>query len=140
MRQKTIMAALLILITVISCFTLMGQTRVRFKRGTSSAVIKGKLSSRVLERVYLVGAKRGQTLDLKVRVKSDQGDAFDFVNVSVTSPSGRPLSNAAEQNGSHVSLPETGSYRISLSPPGRFYREHISGYIELTYWLTVAIY
>lgn len=46
--------------------TAFSQTRIRFKRGTTSATVSGNLYSGAT-RSYILGARRGQTMTVRVR-------------------------------------------------------------------------
>jgi hypothetical protein len=114
----------------------VGAPRVRFRRGASSATVSGTLSSRVLERSFLVGAKAGQ--ELTIQIKAQTSDGLDFVNVMLYDPSGKP---AASSEGSALKarLKQSGDYRIEVSPPGSFYRENVTGYKKGQFSLLVNI-
>ena len=109
-------------------------TRLRFAHGTSSATVSGSLTSRSLERAYIVGARAGQVL--RVRVSAKTSDGLDFASVIVLDPHGRPLSN---EGGRGLRLTQSGDYRIEVSPPGSFYREKQTGRKALRFTLSVAI-
>src|ERR1051326_9210663 len=84
--------------------TKSGATRIRFKRGKSSATIKGQLTSRHLEKAFLVGAQAGQ--DLYLEVKARTSDGLDFALLQVYDPSGQPLGTGQED--SRIQLKQTG--------------------------------
>jgi hypothetical protein len=112
-----------------------GGTRIRFKRGQSSTTIKGQLSSRKLERVFLIGAQTGQELHLKITARTSDG--LDFALLLAYDPSGKPLGST--QDDLRIRLKQTGNYRLEISPPGSFYRENVKGYKELQFTLFVEI-
>lgn len=112
-----------------------GATRIRFKRGESSTTVKGRLSSRKLERVFLIGAQTGQEMHLKLTVRTSDG--LDFALLLVYDPSGKPLGST--QDDLRIRLKQTGDYRLEISPPGSFYRENVKGYKELQFPLFVEV-
>jgi hypothetical protein len=111
-------------------------SRIRFKRGASSATVSGTLSSRVLERSFLIGAKAGQ--ELTIQIKAQTSDGLDFVNVMVYAPAGKSVASN-EGDALKARLKETGDYRIEVSPPGSFYRENVTGYKQGGFSLLVSI-
>jgi hypothetical protein len=110
-------------------------TRIRFKRGQSSTTIKGQLTSRRVEKVFLVGAQSGQELYLQIKARTSDG--LDFALLSVYEPSGNSL--GITQDDLRVRLKQTGDVRLEISPPGSFYRENLKGYKELQFTLFVRI-
>jgi len=110
-------------------------TRIRFKRGESSKTVRARLTSRLLERTFLVGAQSGQ--ELYLQVKAQTSDGLDFALLSVYDPSGESLGNT--QDNLRIRLKKTGDYRLEISPPGSFYRENITGYKQLRFTLFLRI-
>lgn len=70
-------------------------TRIRFKRGESSATVSGKLTSRLLKKAFLIGAKAGQNLYASIEAKTNDG--LDFANFIVLDPSGKPIASESTQ-------------------------------------------
>lgn len=112
-----------------------GATRIRFKRGQSSATINGQLSSKRLEQVFLIGGQAGQ--ELYVQIKARSSDGLDFASVLFYDPAGKPLGTT--QDDIRIRLKQTGDYRIEVSPPGSFYRENVKGYKQVQFVLFVKI-
>ncbi len=112
-----------------------GATRVRFKRGQSSTTVKGQLSSRRLEQVFLVGAQAGQELYLQVKARTSDG--LDFAILQIYDPFGKPLGTTQENVS--IRLTQTGDYRIEISPPGSFYRENVKGFKQMQFTLFVRV-
>jgi hypothetical protein len=96
--------------------------------------VTGTLSSTVLERSYVIGAREGQTLLIDAKAKSNMG--LDFVNFIVKDPSGRPAGGDQGQRAS-LRLRQTGDYVIAVSPPGAFYRGNPGK--KLTFTLFIGI-
>ena len=115
--------------------TKRGATRIRFKRGESSTTVKGRLSSRNLERVFLIGAQTGQEMHLKITARTSDG--LDFALLLLYDPSGKPLGSTQEDL--RIRLKQTGDYRLEISPPGSFYSEKVKGYKELQFTLFVGV-
>lgn len=115
--------------------TKKGATRIRFKRGDSSTTIRGQLTSRRLERVYLVRSRAGQELYLQIKARTNDG--LDFAILQVYDPLGKPLGTA--QDNLRIHLKRTGDYRIEVSPPGSFYREDLKGYKQMQFTLSLSI-
>ncbi|MGH9848171.1 MAG: hypothetical protein ACREEM_56535, partial [Blastocatellia bacterium] len=88
-------------------------TRIRFKRGESSGTVSGKLTSRLLKKTFLIGAKAGQILYANIEAKTSDG--LDFANFIVLDPSGKPI---ADERTERIHLKQTGDYRIEVTPPG----------------------
>jgi hypothetical protein len=139
---KVILLARLLLMCLLTVNTFAesksgpGNTRIRFKRGASSATVTGKLTSRRLRQFFLVAAKAGQVMYVEVRARTD--DELDFANFIISDPSGKGV--ASDDGGSaRIRLEQTGDYQIKVTPSGRFYREKISGYKQLQFTLSVRI-
>jgi hypothetical protein len=91
-----------------------GNERIRFTSGKSSAVVKGKLSSRK-QKTYLIGARAGQTIEIKI---TDGGANHDVV-FSLIAPDGVNLMGDEEGGDGYDSdwkgkLPKTGDYKIEV--------------------------
>jgi hypothetical protein len=95
--------------------------RLQFKRGTSEATVQGKVSI-ALPDTYLVGARAGQTMTIKLTAPRKS------VRFLLMSPSTRSLvaDNARDWSGV---LPETGDYTILIDADAR----------NSTYTMTVSI-
>lgn len=135
LKRKLFLKAATILILAAFQISTQAQTRIRFRRGSSSATVAGQLSSRQLQRVYVIGARAGQILAVRVTVKGE--DATDFALFNIDSPSGKALT-AGEQE-TQINLPENGDYRITITPPAAFYQEKLRGYKRLRFSLFVRI-
>lgn len=139
-RNRTVPVLLLAVLLTATTLSVHGQTRkastrIRFKRGESSTTVRGQLTSRRLEKVFLVGAQAGQELHLKLTARTSDG--LDFALLLVYDPSGKPLGSS--QDNLRIRLQQTGDYRLEISPPGSFYRENVKGYKELQFTLFVKI-
>ena len=108
--------------------------RIRFKRGESSGNVSGRLTSRLLKKSFLIGAKAGQTLYVSVEAKTSDG--LNFANFLIFDPSGKSIASDTTPS---VRLKQTGDYRIEVSPPGSFYNEKLKGYKELLFTLSVRV-
>jgi hypothetical protein len=131
-----ILGSLLVALTVSTAAqTKTGATRIRFKRGQTSTTIKGQLTSRRLERTFLVGAQAGQ--ELQVQITARTSDGLDFAILTIYDPLGKSLT--ITQDSARIRLARTGDYRIEISPPGSFYRENVKGYKQMQFSLFVKI-
>ncbi len=70
LKKLSIQIVLLMTISLMTSVDLYAQTRIRFARGKSSATVSGNVGSGG-SRSYILGAKRGQTMT--VRVSSNNG-------------------------------------------------------------------
>lgn len=111
------------------------QERIRFRRGMSSATVNTKLTSRTAEKSCLLGASRDQTLSIETKIRNSD---VEFVNIRVVTPSGDTLISAGRDR-IRLRLPESGTYRVELTPPGTFYRMNV-GSKSLTVSLFIQIY
>lgn len=111
-------------------------TRIRFKRGESSATVSGVLTSRRMKQAFLIGAMAGQ--ELSAAIKARTSDGLDFANFMIFDPA---LKSIATDDGgaARVRLKQTGDYRIEVTPPGSFYRWEDKTYKELRFALSVRI-
>lgn len=64
---------ILSMIVLVSSFDLLAQTRIRFKRGSSSATVSGTLGAGAA-RGYVLGARRGQVLTATLSSTNGQVD------------------------------------------------------------------
>ena len=83
--------------------------RVSFRQGSSEAVVSGKITSGA-EVVYLVNARKGQTLEFRVL----EGGANNDVVGEVFAPSGRNLTGEDYGTFWRGELPQSGDYKISV--------------------------
>lgn len=82
---------------------------VIFNAGSLKATtVKGQLSSRRLEQVFLVGAQAGQELYLQVKARTSDG--LDFAILQIYDSFGKPLGTTQENI--TIRLTQTGDYRI----------------------------
>lgn len=84
--------------------------RIRFLAGTSSAIVKGKISEGVSV-TYLIGARAGQTMAVKVI----DGDAGSDVVFDVIAPDGARLGGDRMYDDWSRKLPKSGDYIITVS-------------------------
>lgn len=89
-----------------------GDERIRFASGKSSTVVSGKISSRE-QKTYLIGARAGQTIEIKI---TDGGANHDVV-FSLIAPDGVNLMGDDESGDGYDTgwkgkLPKTGDYKI----------------------------
>jgi hypothetical protein len=108
-----------------------GPTRISFKKGESSTIVKGQVSTKRLERAFLVGARTGQELYLEVR--EGRGDA----KVLLIDPSGKPIASDGLGEGIRVRLKQSGVYRIEVSPPGRYYRNETYEQLLFAFFISI---
>ena len=93
---------------------LAGDERIRFASGKSSTVVKGKISSGE-HKTYLIGARAGQTIEIKI---TDGGANHDVV-FSLIAPDGVNLMGDDESGDGYDTgwkgkLPKTGDYKIEV--------------------------
>lgn len=89
--------------------------RIRFASGKSSTVVSAAISHGE-RKTYLIGARAGQTMEVKIT----DGGANNDVVFSLYAPDGKNLMGNAENGDSYDSawkgkLPKTGDYKIVLS-------------------------
>ncbi|MGH9903558.1 MAG: hypothetical protein ACRD68_17265 [Pyrinomonadaceae bacterium] len=89
-----------------------GKQRIRFARGSTTATVKGVVRG---DRgvVYVLGARKGQTLTAKISGSTPNND----VAFSIDTPAGKSLMGAEGDdygNQWRGELPETGDYRIEI--------------------------
>jgi hypothetical protein len=91
--------------------TIASAGQIRFAAGASSATVSGKLSEIQPEVAYLVGARKGQNLEIKMA-----GDIRDKLAAYIVAPDGgyRAFSFISENDVStwRVKLPQKGDYKI----------------------------
>lgn len=114
MRKKTSLKVVaLALVLVFSGIDLMAQKRISFRRGTSSATVRGRIGANgYLE--YMVNGRAGQVM-----------------SIQITSGNGNVVVNAGTATGKNFSLDMTGGdHMLSIVNPGHG---------ATTYVLTVSI-
>ena len=84
--------------------------RVRFLAGESSAIVKGKISNGVSVS-YLIGARAGQTMEVKVI----DGGANNDVVFDIIAPEGTRLGGDRMYDNWNRKLPRSGDYLIQVS-------------------------
>ena len=82
--------------------------RVRFAAGTSSATVKGVIRGFAF-RDYIVGARSGQSIELKLAASAGPTPVF-----SVFLPGGGDLEEAAQMSEFSGTLPSNGDYVIRV--------------------------
>ena len=101
--------ALAAAVALASAWTAAAQAqRVRFERGRTGAVLKGRIANGTGP-TYLLGAQRGQTLILHIASDSPNND----VVVSVRGPRGEDVTDGITTDWTGT-LPSTGDYRIDV--------------------------
>ena len=83
--------------------------RVRFQKGSSSAQVAGKISGGKPV-VYVVGARKGQTLEIKIADGAENNDTV----VEIFAPGGESLTGEDYGKNWRGKLPQDGDYRISV--------------------------
>ena len=81
LKKISVKVLVLSMIVFVTCSDSMAQTRIRFRRGTSSATVSGTLAPGVT-RGYVLGARNGQVLSATLssgngRVDFTQGNLHD---------------------------------------------------------------
>lgn len=137
-RRISLLAGALLMCLSIQTFAVSktgrSATRIKFRRGESSATVIGKLTSRRLKQSFVVGAESGQ--ELSVQVSAREGNEPSFANFIVSDPFGKSV-GADDAGRARIRLKHTGDYKIELTPPGMFYRT--TGYMELQFTLSVRL-
>jgi hypothetical protein len=72
-KKLSVKVLILSVIFLMSGFDIMAQTRIRFRRGASSATVSGTLGAGVT-RGYVLGARRGQILTATLSSGNNQVD------------------------------------------------------------------
>jgi hypothetical protein len=82
--------------------------RIRFKQGTTSTRVKGRLSGRSDKAIFVIRVRPGQRLEAQVQSKN-------YAHVTLVSPSGQP--GDEDMQGTHTSVDSTeaGDYRITVT-------------------------
>jgi hypothetical protein len=108
MKKLIMFAALSILLTFFtSQASAQLRQRVRFAAGTHSATVTGTVRGYAY-RDYVVNARAGQTIDVKLT------SANDFAVFTVFLPNGDNLEGAMESNKFSGELPSNGNYKIRV--------------------------
>lgn len=94
----------------LTCFAKTPVSRVHFGRGASSTVLRGYSTQRQPDHIYIVRARRGQTLKMSIS-SSTKGFVPLFF---LTSPSGRNLIEDKRYS-YRAKLKENGDYRIRVT-------------------------
>ncbi len=81
LKKISVKILILSMIVLMTCSDLMAQSRIRFRRGSSSATVSGTLGAGAT-RGYVLGARRGQVLSATLsstngRVDFTQGNLHD---------------------------------------------------------------
>lgn len=112
MRKTTtfiLCVALLIVTIPLSAQNKKGNLhRVKFERGSASAIIKGAIRN-WSEEVYVLEARQGQTMILNLREDTRNGD----VTLNIVAPGGKALNDS--DNGWTGRLPQSGDYKIYIT-------------------------
>lgn len=113
MKKFGVKLLILSMAMLITCADLFAQTRVRFKRGSSSATVSGTLGAGVT-RGYVLGARRGQILTATLSSGNGQVD-FTQGNLHDTQ-----YSATVERNGDvYISIDNHGrratNYTLTIS-------------------------
>ncbi len=111
MRKINVRVIILMLILLIGSSDLLAQTRIRFARGKSSAVVSNAVIRGDVD-TYLVGAKARQKMTVKI-TSVERNAVF-----SIEKPGGGYLDNAGEDDDQTVwrgTLPESGDYKITVA-------------------------
>lgn len=130
MKTRT---CILISIIVLSCLlnaaapSTYGQaasvTRVRFARSQSSVTINSYLSRNRIYPIYVVSAKGGDQLYVRISAQWGGGIRLPFI---INNPSGKPIA-ANENYDVNVAIRESGNYRIAIDSQSWLYKELQNG-------------
>jgi hypothetical protein len=93
--------------------TITNGERIQFKPGTSSATVGGTAVGSGEEKTYLVGARAGQTMSVKITENSRYNDVvFHIVAPDGSFPMGSDGESASYDTTWSGRLPKTGDYKI----------------------------
>jgi hypothetical protein len=115
MNRRILVATLLALVFVTSTLSVSAQhgyrvtKRLAFKKGEVATVVKGAIPNTLEGHEYVVRARQGQTMSLKL-ITAKKGLGF-----SVWAPNGDLIAEETAQRQWSGELPETGDYRIVLN-------------------------
>jgi hypothetical protein len=92
---------------------LVGRERVRFKRGARSAIVTGNFGGYKDRKIFVVGARRGQTLSVE-QIRSNSSNRY--VTLVIKAPNGEDVtdSDASCNNRKLVKPTVAGYYRIEV--------------------------
>lgn len=82
--------------------------RVQFERGSASATLKGTIRN-WSEEVYVLEARKGQTMVLNLREDTHNGD----LTLNIVAPGGKALND--KDDGWTGKLPQSGDYKIYIT-------------------------
>lgn len=114
MKKKILFGSIILSFFMLGLFVnnASSQTRIRFQQGASSTTVSGTLSRRSSKRVYVIGAKRGQTMSIET--ESDLG-------ITVYAPGGREVQGSdAGSWRTQYYLRDGGDYRIVMQGVNRY--------------------
>jgi hypothetical protein len=108
--MKILLSAILLCSSALTCFATTPTSRVHFRSGARSIVLRGTSTPTNPNHIYIVRAQKGQTLHMAIS-SSTRG----FVPMLfITSPSGRNL--IEDKRYEYTSrLKESGDYRIRVA-------------------------
>lgn len=88
-------------------------TRVKFRKGATSAIASGKLNDYKSRKVFVVKVLSGQTLNTE-QIKAE--NSARYITVSIKSPTGADVSDsdASCNNRKEVAPTEAGDYTITV--------------------------
>lgn len=92
-----------------------GPTRVRFKRGESSATVNGQLSGKRLSQSFLISARAGQELYVQVKGRNDSLSSPFLIYID--DPSGKSVGAGTNDDAMRIRLKQTGNYLIKVGLP-----------------------
>lgn len=107
-QLAALVAVLLLCVSQVTAITVQPVRRIRFKPGTTSARLKGKLSGMSDKAIFVIRVRAGQHLAAEVQSKN-------YAHVSMTSPSGQE--GDQDMQGTHTGFDSTeaGDYRIIVT-------------------------
>ncbi|MBA3767331.1 MAG: hypothetical protein H0W99_10150 [Acidobacteria bacterium] len=82
--------------------------RIRFKQGTTSARVKGRLRGGSDKAIFVIRVRPGQRLEAEVQSKN-------YAHVTLVSPSGQPGDEDMQGTHTGVASTEAGDYRIIVT-------------------------
>ena len=113
--KKTIQVLLIALILCALSVTIFAQkpTRVKFRKGATSATISGTLSNYKSTRTYVIRVRAGQTLKVE-QIRSET--SAHYVTLSIKNPAGEDVTDADASCNSQkeVTPTEAGDYVITV--------------------------
>jgi len=115
MKRRSLLSALLILLIMAATLPVSAQhgyrvtRRLAFKKGQVSAVVRGAIPNTLEGHEYIVRARQGQTMSVKL-TSLKKGILF-----SVWAPGGNAMGEETGQRQWSGELSETGDYRIVIN-------------------------